>query len=247
MESRPSALPRTVQARAPRRLGWCLLAFVAMALAARTVRPGGRRPLGGTSGNLRASAFVQAPPNVHSGRDSRELDLRLWSAPAPLLLGSASSPAWAEEYKNDFATNAKRLFDLLTKGAAEVYDPSTEEGAKALGMAYPLPKPETYEKADLQDFLPLAGLFVFALLWGIFVVPQLLDRSDGSKAYALVDKVDEPEKLTEEQEEQTQKAVVKARMPTTMDEDLLPITSSKKRLAPKKKKAGFATQKTKRR
>jgi len=252
MEPRSFTLLRTLPAvyrpcevRALRRFRRCLVALFSLAIATRTLHPGGRSLRGSAPGTARANAFVQGLPRLHTKAGNIQLDMRSWCVAAPVLLNTGSSPAWAEDFKNDFISNAKRLFNLITRGAAEVYDPSTEEGAKALGFAYPLPKTEEYaaQQATLQDVAPILGIFVGALVWGIFVVPSLLDRSDGSKAYAFPEKT-EKEKLTEDQVEESQTPLLQVKSPATTNEQLSPLLSSKKRLAPKRKKSGFSSKKS---
>lgn len=152
-------------------------------------------------------------------------------------LAGVSSPAAAEDAPNELAETAKKALKIITTGADEVYDPSSEAGAKALGLAFPVPKLEKLEKVGLEDFLPLVGILLFATLWGIFVVPAVLDRSDGSKAYAFAEAEEE---LPDAKAVEMQAPVLQVKRPVTTSEDLTPVVSSQRKVAPRSKKQGFA-------
>jgi len=145
-------------------------------------------------------------------------------------------PAHADD---DLSAMGRKALNLVTKGADEVYDPSTEEGAKALGLKFPVPKLEDLGSVTSEDLLPLGALFIFALIWGVFVVPAVMDREDGSKTVYFGEKKEEdiaPEVAASVDE--TAK-VMNVKRVNALDD----TKTSKKRMTPKKKPSGFAKRK----
>ncbi|CAE7943440.1 unnamed protein product [Symbiodinium necroappetens] len=99
---------------------------------------------------------------------------------ALLGLGAAAPAAHAFEMPN-LGQFFSTVWRVVSTGSDEVYDPTTEEGAKALGLAVPLPK-DGFGEVTQDDVLPFA-LFLLALVaWGLLVVPSNMDRSDGAKS-----------------------------------------------------------------
>ncbi|CAE7202728.1 unnamed protein product, partial [Symbiodinium sp. CCMP2456] len=99
---------------------------------------------------------------------------------ALLGLGAAAPAAHAFEMPN-LGQFFSTVWRVVSTGSDEVYDPTTEEGAKALGLAVPLPK-DGFGEVTSDDVLPFA-LFLLALVaWGLLVVPGNMDRSDGAKS-----------------------------------------------------------------
>eukprot|EP00439_Symbiodinium_sp_Y106_P029221 s3984_g3.t1 len=95
-------------------------------------------------------------------------------------LGAAAPAAHAFEMPN-LGQFFSTVWRVVSTGSDEVYDPTTEEGAKALGLAVPLPK-DGFGEVTSDDVLPFA-LFLLALVaWGLLVVPSNMDRSDGAKS-----------------------------------------------------------------
>jgi len=145
-------------------------------------------------------------------------------------------PAHAED---DLSAMGRKALNLVTKGADEVYDPSTEEGAKALGLKFPVPKLEDLGSVTSEDLLPLGALFIFALIWGVFVVPAVMEREDGSQTVYFGEKKEEdiaPEVAASVDE--TAK-VMNVKRVNTLDD----TKTSKRRMTSKKKPSGFAKRK----
>ncbi|CAE7530653.1 unnamed protein product [Symbiodinium sp. CCMP2592] len=103
---------------------------------------------------------------------------------ALLGLGAAAPAAHAFEMPN-LGQFFSTVWRVVSTGSDEVYDPTTEEGAKALGLAVPLPK-DGFGEVTSDDVLPFA-LFLLALVaWGLLVVPSNMDRSDGARRTCCV-------------------------------------------------------------
>mmetsp|Transcript_129067 Transcript_129067/g.287614 ORF Transcript_129067/g.287614 Transcript_129067/m.287614 type:complete len:274 (-) Transcript_129067:83-904(-) len=144
-------------------------------------------------------------------------------------------PAWAANAEEGGLQlpDAGKVFNLITKGADKVYDASTAEGAKGLGLAFPVPKASELEPVTLQDFLPVVGVFILAVAWGLFVVPSVMDRSDGAKSVLYVD-------TSQEKDEAPPKQLVSAEAPIIEVKRLTQAQAARKKsVAPARKKAGF--------
>jgi len=83
-----------------------------------------------------------------------------------------------------------KVYNLVAKGqlSDNVYDPSTPEGARALGLAFPVPKLEELEQVQTYDVIPVLWIFVLAVGWGLFVVPNVMTRSDGTETVYFPEK-----------------------------------------------------------
>mmetsp|Transcript_109327 Transcript_109327/g.326962 ORF Transcript_109327/g.326962 Transcript_109327/m.326962 type:complete len:229 (-) Transcript_109327:61-747(-) len=146
-------------------------------------------------------------------------------------------PARADEGGADLGKFLGYAWTIITKGSLETNDPTTEEGAKAMGLAFPLPKNEDLPQATFEDAKPILIILGFALLYGIFVVPTMMERADGSKTIYFEEKEEEDAKPENADEIDTAAAVIKVKRMTKAEEPIAP----KKGLAPKKKKAaGFS-------
>eukprot|EP00913_Durusdinium_trenchii_P027583 g25872.t1 len=98
------------------------------------------------------------------------------------LSGAITAPARSEAFEMpDLGQFFSTVFRVITTGTNEAFDPTTEEGAKALGLAVPLPK-EGFGEITSQDYLPFALFLVVLVIWGLLVVPSSMDRSDGAKS-----------------------------------------------------------------
>mmetsp|Transcript_84704 Transcript_84704/g.196940 ORF Transcript_84704/g.196940 Transcript_84704/m.196940 type:complete len:225 (-) Transcript_84704:46-720(-) len=139
---------------------------------------------------LAPGTFVLAPLRTTSVRQhSSSLRWPVSLANVAAIAALRADPAIAEEPESfDVGKQAQKAFNLVTKGAEEAYDPTTEEGAKALGLAYPIPKKDDLPGITPEDFLPLVGIFVVACIWGIFVVPSFMERADGTKTTLFPEK-----------------------------------------------------------
>lgn len=67
----------------------------------------------------------------------------------------------------------------ITRGTDKDYDPSTVEGAKALGLTFPIPASGT--QVNPKDVVPFLVVIGAAIFWGLAVVPNFMERSDGSR------------------------------------------------------------------
>eukprot|EP00931_Biecheleriopsis_adriatica_P120509 TRINITY_DN95638_c0_g1_i1.p1 TRINITY_DN95638_c0_g1~~TRINITY_DN95638_c0_g1_i1.p1 ORF type:complete len:246 (+),score=52.68 TRINITY_DN95638_c0_g1_i1:79-816(+) len=94
------------------------------------------------------------------------------AAPAPASASGLQMPRLGDF----FVTAIKSAMGYGEK----TYDPYTEEGAKALGLAYPLP--QDLGNIDAFDVVPFLLFFGLLCVWGLLVVPSAMDRSDGAKS-----------------------------------------------------------------
>eukprot|EP00929_Paragymnodinium_shiwhaense_P008408 TRINITY_DN112368_c0_g1_i1.p2 TRINITY_DN112368_c0_g1~~TRINITY_DN112368_c0_g1_i1.p2 ORF type:complete len:260 (+),score=50.06 TRINITY_DN112368_c0_g1_i1:142-921(+) len=106
------------------------------------------------------------------------------AAVAGIVPGALSLPAYAEEAAAGGGADVKdlgtKMYNMATTGADAVYDPSTEEGARALGLAFPVPTLDKLQQVPFEEFAPALGIFVVAISWGLLVVPNTMTRSDGT-------------------------------------------------------------------
>ncbi|CAE7737829.1 unnamed protein product [Symbiodinium pilosum] len=102
----------------------------------------------------RQMAFLPPPrERVISNRDAQMAGVSLG------LVAANPSPAHAFEMPN-LGQFFSTVWKVVSTGSDEVYDPTTEEGAKALGLAVPLPK-DGFGEVTTDDVLPFA-LFLLA-------------------------------------------------------------------------------------
>jgi len=137
----------------------------------------------------------------------------------------------------DIGKFAGIVFNVITKGADEVNDPTTEEGAKAMGLAFPIPKNEDLPSATPADFVPIFGILVLAVVWGVLVVPNMMDRADGSKTVFFPAK--EENDVEEAIKVQVEAPVVPVKRLSKGDEAVV----SKKTTSSVKKVSGFGKKK----
>lgn len=101
----------------------------------------------------------------------------------PSVAGALPSMTTPEAPQASLDQLGSNLVNLFTKGQLDdkVYDPSTEEGARQLGLAVPVPSVDKLVPVETSDILPIAAIFVVALIWGLLVVPNIMERADGSE------------------------------------------------------------------
>jgi len=98
------------------------------------------------------------------------------------LSAAVAAPSRSEAFEMpNLAQFFSTVFRVVTTGSDEAFDPTTEEGAQALGLASPLPK-EGFGEITLDDVLPFALFLLVLVIWGLLVVPSSMDRSDGAKS-----------------------------------------------------------------
>eukprot|EP00435_Cladocopium_sp_Y103_P017895 s2670_g4.t1 len=98
------------------------------------------------------------------------------------LSAAIAAPSRSEAFEMpNLAQFFSTVFRVVTTGTNEAFDPTTEEGATALGLASPLPK-EGFGEITLDDVLPFALFLLVLVIWGLLVVPSSMDRSDGAKS-----------------------------------------------------------------
>eukprot|EP00933_Yihiella_yeosuensis_P071668 TRINITY_DN798_c2_g1_i1.p1 TRINITY_DN798_c2_g1~~TRINITY_DN798_c2_g1_i1.p1 ORF type:complete len:252 (-),score=34.20 TRINITY_DN798_c2_g1_i1:197-898(-) len=130
----------------------------------------------------------------------------------------------------------KTVWSMLTTGSDGVYnDPTTPEGAKALGLVNPLPK--DIQDVTIQDLIPGIAIFSALLGWGLLAVPSAMDRSDGAKSVLFPSQVpalppmpvsDAVKKLSAEA------PIIKRKKLKAPEEEMLLPESAKKRKSPTK-------------
>lgn len=183
---------------------------------------------------------------------------RMPASTAGTLVGvAATSAAWADEIGDkklqeigtkaakavkdlvptpdavkDIGTKAK---NVITRGALDdkFNDPSTPEGAAALGLAQPVPRIEDLPQLTGEDVFPVFAVFGLAVLWGIFGVPAMMERADGTKTTYF--------------EEKKEKVVYTGKMLDAAMSEIVPSTRrlSKESDTGKKKKRNKVKTKTK--
>lgn len=93
---------------------------------------------------------------------------------------------------------AARLWKLITTGSDydAYYDVRTPEGAKAMGMAYPIPQDAT---DNWQLYLTFVALLLFLVAYATIIVPKFMERQDGTRTtlFATEEKSKEDEELRE--------------------------------------------------
>mmetsp|Transcript_11459 Transcript_11459/g.12880 ORF Transcript_11459/g.12880 Transcript_11459/m.12880 type:complete len:229 (+) Transcript_11459:124-810(+) len=214
---------------------------------------------------LTAGAFAWAMTRAHPGMTKSQVARQTWPCmfvPAPQssaritpcrgnhgclrsMVGAAVGmsvnglPARAEEMNApDVFKFIGKLFDFAAKGSTENNDPTTEEGARAMGLAFPLPKDEELPQATLQDAVPFIVVFTVAVLWGLFAVPAMMERADGSKTVYFPEKEEEEPEPEGYEKINTLAPVVTTKRFAVKDDAPVP-----KRPAPKKKATGFNRKK----
>lgn len=134
-------------------------------------------------GLARVGAFVAAPGRPRPDRHGRVVGL---TAPA-LLAGAAPglmpgpAGAWEISQLGNPGRFLATVWDSLL-GPVKDADPYSDEGAKALGLAMPIPRQMKEQQVGFEDVLPFLGFFVLLCIWGLAVVPSTMDRSDGAKS-----------------------------------------------------------------
>lgn len=157
---------------------------------------------------------------------------------ATTAASAGAIPAFGADFSvPDIGRFAGTVFNIITKGADEVYDPTTEEGAKAMGLAFPVPKNEDLPSVTPTDFLPIFCIIVLAVVWGVLVVPNMMDRADGSKTQFFPAK--EEKDVEEAIKVQVEAPVVAVKRLSKVDEPVV----SKKKTSPTKKVSGFGKKK----
>lgn len=232
--------------------------LLAIGAAAALVQPAARHGVPRTAASaflpspmvVRLAGSRQLPQNPSSSRGTRDaVGTTLASSAAAAAAMGASRPAYAFELPQlpeppklgDIGQFAQRVFKIVTTGADEVYDPTTDEGAKALGLAYRLPKQGEYEQVTAEDFYPFIGALVVIIIWGVFVVPTFMDRADGSKTVLFPKKEDDEEEVVKEivaregALPKTEEAILKSKKLSKVEESFAAVAKP-----PPKRRAGFA-------
>mmetsp|Transcript_14521 Transcript_14521/g.36826 ORF Transcript_14521/g.36826 Transcript_14521/m.36826 type:complete len:260 (-) Transcript_14521:95-874(-) len=161
-------------------VGLLLVSVLACAVQRRSGFPAAKRP------QWQVNFLPVPPPARPSGLQpglapTRAAEASAAAAAIVTVAGGTATPAWASE-------GIQKVINIVTKGTDEFNDPSTPEGAKNLGLAFPIPTVDQTTPLSPLEFLPYLGIVAVAIGWGLFVVPSVMNRSDGAKSVLFAPK-----------------------------------------------------------
>ncbi|CAE8623569.1 unnamed protein product, partial [Polarella glacialis] len=190
--------------------------------------------------NARARAFLAGPPGI---RTDVRMPVLAAAAAAVAVPAAPAVAAYEMPSTGNVAQFFKTVWQTITTGSDQVYDPFSDEGAKALGLAYKLPK-DGFEEVKGEDYLPFVLFLVVLIAWGLLVVPTSMDRSDGAKSVLFDSQVPAlpmapvPDSIRLQSPEAP---ILKSRMLRKADDELLlPVSKGPPKATPtKKKNSGF--------